>query len=281
MQNLYDFGGVPDAPLLHIAHANGFHPATYAPLAAPLARSYHVLGLAARPLWPGQLPQKDKTWRLFADDFIDGLEELGAGGVIGVGHSMGGVTTLLAAIDRPDLFRAIILLDPVLLPPGWLLLQEGIRRLRLPWQPSLVKRALCRHRTWPDRQSAYEYFHKKPFFASWQEAALRAYVEHGTRPTADGQVTLAYPPEWEAHIFGSVPTDIWQFVSRLNSRLPVLFARGERSETFRPDALARAARLLPHARVATIPHAGHMFPLEHSAETAALILSFLTQKYAG
>jgi pimeloyl-ACP methyl ester carboxylesterase len=272
---LHDLGGSESAPLLHIAHGNGFPPATYAPLAALLTDAYHVVALAARPLWPGSSPQDIETWHTLTGDLIEGLTALEAGRVIGVGHSMGGVTMLLAAVRRPDLFRAVVLLDPVLLPPRWLAVVRWIRRFRLPWHPPLVKVALRRRRVWPCREAAYEYLKGKPLFASWQDAALRAYVASGTRPTADGQVELVYPPQWEAHIFDSVPTDVWRSVPRLSPRLPVLLVRGERSTTFQPQALDRAAQLLPHARVAVIPEASHTFPLERPAEVAALIRMFL------
>lgn len=276
LQHLYDLGGDPAAPLLYVAHANGFPPATYAPLAERLAEAYHVVGLAARPLWPGHSPAEIETWHVLADDLIAQLEALAAGGAIGVGHSLGGVTTLLAAVRRPDLFRAAVFLDPVLLPPHWLAFVRWVRRLRLPWRPPLVKGALRRRRVWPDREAAYEYFKEKSLFAAWQDAALRAYVECGTRPTADGQVELVYPPEWEARLFTLTPTDVWRLAPRLSPSLPALFVRGGHSATFRPDALARAARLLPHARFAVVPEAGHMFPLERPAETAALIRAFLS-----
>lgn len=276
LQYLHNFGGVRNASLMHIAHANGFPPATYSPLAMMFISDHHVVGLAARPLWPGHSPQEFKNWHVLAHDLIEGLETLGMAGVVGVGHSMGGITTLLAAVRRPHLFRALVLLDPVLLPPRWLAFVRWMRRLRLPWHPPLVKGALRRRRIWPSREAAYAYFKGKPLFASWLDAALRAYVESGTRPTAEGQVELIYPPEWEARIFDVVPADEWQFVPRLSPSLPVLFVRGEHSTTFRPDVQARVARLLPHARVAVVPHAGHMFPLERPTETAALIQAFLS-----
>lgn len=275
-QHLYDLGGDPDAPLLYIAHANGFPPATYAPLAATLGEAYHVVGLAARPLWPGYSPAEFETWHVLADDLIAQLEAMETDSIIGVGHSLGGVTTLLAAARRPDLFRAAVLLDPVLLPPHWLAFVRWMRRLRLPWRPPLVRGALQRRRVWPSREAAHEYFKGKPLFAAWQDAALRAYVECGTRPTADGQVELVYPPEWEARLFALVPADVWRFVPRLDPGLPALFVRGERSTTFRPEVQARVARLLPNARVAVVPEAGHMFPMERPAETAALIRTFLS-----
>jgi len=271
---LHDLGGDLKSPLLHIAHANGFPPGTYLPLATRLAHAYHVVALAARPLWHNRSPRDVRTWHTLADDLIEGLETL-EDRVIGVGHSLGGVTTLLAAVRRPDLFRAVVLLDAVLLPPRWLALLVWARRLRIPWRPPLVKAALRRRRVWPSREAAIEYLREKSFFASWQDAALRAYVESGTHPTAGGQVELVYPPEWEAHLFATVPTDVWRFVPRLSSDLPTLFVRGERSTTFRPKALVRAVQMLPHARFVILSNAGHMFPLERPAETASYLCAFL------
>lgn len=276
--SFHPFGGDPDAPLLHIAHANGFPPAVYAPLASRFTDAYHVAGLITRPLWSARVPEGYDTWHLLADDLIAALEQTAADRVVGVGHSLGGVTTLLAAVKRPDLFRAIALLDPVLLPPRWLWFVRWMRRLPIPWQPPLVRGALRRRRNWSSREEAYAYFREKPFFAGWPDPALRAYVESGTQPTPDGGVTLAYPPEWEAHIFGSVPADMWRFAPRLSSDLPALFVRGEHSDTFRPAVQARLVRQLPGARVAAVPGTGHMFPLQRPAETAALIRSFLSDR---
>jgi len=98
-------------------------------------------------------------------------------------------------------------------------------------------------------------------------------VEAVTRERADGQVELAYPPEWEARIFSAAPTDIRQAVPKL--RTPALIIRGSRSETFRRESLARMERLLPQARFVTIPEASHLVPLERPAETGAAIRDFL------
>jgi pimeloyl-ACP methyl ester carboxylesterase len=273
----HHFGGDPSAPLLHIAHANGFPPTAYAPLAAPLIHAYRAVGLITRPLWSARIPRGFHTWHLLADDLIAGLETVAAEPIVGVGHSLGGVTTLLAAVKRPDLFRAVALLDPVLLPPLWLWFTRWMRRLPIPWRPPLVRRALRRRRTWPSSEAAYAYFREKPFFAGWPDPALRAYVKSGTRPATEGGVTLAYSPEWEAHLFESVPADVWRFVPRLSPALPALFVRGERSDTFRPGVQARVARQHPRARMAAVPGAGHMFPLQRPAETAALVHSFLSE----
>ena len=112
---LRDFGG--EGPHLHLAHANGFPPGTYEPLAEALTDLYHVFGMPARPLWPSSQPENAPDWHPLADDLIAGLDHLGMQGIVGVGHSLGGVLTMWASIARPDLFRAVVLIDPVILPP--------------------------------------------------------------------------------------------------------------------------------------------------------------------
>src|SRR3990172_7811106 len=108
-----DFGG--SGPLLHFAHANGYPPRTYTPLIETLTPRYHLIAMRARPLWPGSSPDEIRSWWPFVDDLLQFLDGRGEKNLIGVGHSLGAVTTLAAALRRPDLFRAVILLDPVLL----------------------------------------------------------------------------------------------------------------------------------------------------------------------
>jgi len=266
-----DFGG--DGPVVHLAHANGFPPGTYRPLVETLIERYHVVALASRPLWPGSRPESAPDWHPLADDLIRGLDNLGLSGIVGVGHSLGGVLTMWAAVRRPDLFRAVVLIDPVILPLARLWAVRLLRALRIERRLPLVQGALHRRRVWPSRRACYEHYRAKPFFAAWPEASLWAYVEAGTRERADGQVELVYPPEWEAHVFATVPTDAWQAVPRL--RTPALVVRGEHSATFRAECLARVERLLPHARVAVIPGAGHLVPLERPGETGMAIRTFL------
>ena len=267
-----DFGG--DGPVLHLAHANGFPPGAYRLLVENLASRYHVVSLPSRPLWPGSRPESAPNWYTMADDLIRGLDALGLTNIVGVGHSMGGNLTLWASISRPDLFRAVVLVDPVILPPAWLWMAQLFRWLGFRRKLPLVRGALRRRRTWSSRQACYERYRRVPFFADWPDASLRAYVEAGTRERADGQVELAYPPEWEAHIFATVPADIWRAVPKL--RAPALVIRGERSDTFRPESQARMERLLPQARYVVIPDAGHLAPMERPAEVGAAIRDFLT-----
>jgi len=268
---LHDFGG--DGPAVHMAHANGFPPGTYAPFAETLIGDYHVIGMPARPLWPGSRPESLPTWHPLADDLIQTLDALGLKNILGVGHSMGGVYTLLAAIRRSDLFRAVVLIDPVILPSTILWTLQLMRRLGLRQRLPLVRGALRRRRVYPSRQACFERYRTKPLFARWPDASLWAYVEAGTRPTSDGQVELLYPPAWEAHIFATSPADVWRYAPQL--RTPALVLRGERSHTFRAQCQRRMERLLPDAQFRVIPGAGHLAPMERPEEVGAAVREFI------
>jgi len=274
---LQDLGG--RGPLLHLAHANGFPPGSYRRLAGALAEHYHVVALPARPLWPGSRPEEVASWRPLADDLAQGLEALGLTGIVGVGHSLGGVLTIWASLALRDLFRAVVLVDPVILPRPLLWGLRLLRRFGLEQQQPLVQGALRRRRTWPSRQACFDYYRAKALFVRWSDAALWDYVNSGTRVEADGSVGLRYPAEWEAHVFATTPAHIWRDVAKLHT--PALLLRGETSETFRPQVQARLARLLPRARAATIAGTGHLLPMEKPAETAAAIQAFLQSEGYG
>jgi pimeloyl-ACP methyl ester carboxylesterase len=273
LELMEDLGGAGE--VVHLAHANGFPPGSYRPFAEAL-RGYHVIGLPARPLWPGSQPESAPTWHTLAEDLVEELQALGLQGIVGVGHSMGGVYTMLAALRRPELFRALVLIDPVILPPGWLRTLKVMRWLGLEKRQPLVRVTLRRRRVWPSRQACFDSYREKPLFAHWPDRSLWAYVEAGTRACGDGQVELVYPPEWEAHIFATSPADVWRYVPQLRTRTLVI--RGGHSETFRPEAQERMERLLPEVEYRVIAEAGHMVPMERPEATGAVVREFLDRR---
>jgi pimeloyl-ACP methyl ester carboxylesterase len=207
---------------------------------------------------------------------VEGLEARGLGGIVGIGHSLGGILTLWAAIHRPAFFSRVILIDPVLLLPSCLRTLWLLRRLGLGQRQPLVQGALRRRRIWPDQQACYEYLREKPFFDRWPDSSLTTYVESGTHSRPGGQIELVYPPEWEAHIFATTPLNIWRDIPHLSS--PVLVIRGQFSKAFRPETEARLTHLLPQSQAVMIPDAGHLVPMEKPEETGKAIRDWLDDR---
>ncbi len=272
--------GLP-RPVLHLAHANGFPPEVYAEMASSLAAHYRMVTLPARPLWePAPLPETLTDWAVMADDLIVGLEAHELGPVVGVGHSMGGTASLLAAIKRPDLFRALVLLDPVLLPRKivWLL-AGGPDWLPKPEFP-LVKKALRRRREWRDKKDAFDRFRQRALFKRWSDAAIWAYIDGLTEPVdnASDAIQLRYSPEWEAQIYRTAPHSMkgwWRWLRNLT--VPTTVLQGAETDTFVDGSANLWKKQRPDLPVITIPKTGHLFPMEAPTLVVQHIMEFLGQ----
>lgn len=272
---LYTFGG--SGAVLHLAVANGFPPQTYRPLLEPLTAHYRVVSLPPRALWPeiGPPPEQTGSWRELADDLLAGMRQHNLTDVIAVGHSFGAVASLLAALDEPARFRALILLDPTILPPAIMEAIGAAQRqggeLRLP----LVDGALKRRSRFDSITEAFDYWRGKRLFADWSDAALRLYAESMTRPAPDGGVELAWSPAWEAYYYQSVYADTWNDLPRLDGLMPLLVIGGEITDTFVTESQKLAQELLPHAQHLAVRGYGHLFPHSAPDETRRIITDWL------
>lgn len=266
-------------PHLHFAHANGYPPAAYQPLFDILGTRYEVVASPARPLWPNETPDNAPHWTTYTHDLIAQIEGLPEKPVIGVGHSLGAVNTLDAALQRPDLFRAIVLLDPVIFIRPFLWFWQLVKGLGLGYRlHPLIQGAVRRRRVFASATEMYERYRRAAVFSRLNDEALQAYVNALARPRSDGQVELAYSPDWEAHIYYTGPPDLWSRMAQL--RVPMLLIYGLQSDTFSPRALSAMRRVLPTARYVPIDDAGHLVPMEKPTATAEAVFDFLNQHMA-
>jgi len=208
-----------------------------------------------------------------SDDLLEGLKGVGAKRVIGVGHSLGGVLTLYAAVRRPDLFSHLVLIDPTMLSPKLLWQIKFMKLFGLEARSFLVKGALKRKRTWENNEEAYQYFRERRLFKNWSDEMVRFYVKSMTGPSSEGGVQLIYPPEWEARIYKTIPTDVWKYPGQL--KMPVLVIRGESSNTFTAESEKAFKKFNPSATFAVVPGAGHLVPQEKPEEVGKLLAEFL------
>ena len=233
------------------------------------------MSLRVRPLWGDTPPEWLKHWNQMADDLLSGLKEMGASKVVGVGHSLGGVLTLYAAVKAPELFSHVILIDPTMLSPKLLWQIKFMKLFGFEARKYLIKGALKRRRTWESAREAYEYFRGRQLFKNWPDEIVQAYTESMTAPSPTGGVYLIYPPEWEARIYQTIPTDVWKFAKLLTQ--PTLLIRGEDSNTFTADSEKAFRKINSNARFEVVREAGHLVPQEKPGEITKLIQEFLGQ----
>ncbi len=270
----FDYGG-NGAPL-HFLHANGYPPGCYNPLFDLIKNQYHLFGMKLRPLWPDASPQDISDWKPLSGDLLRFLSDRGPDPVIGVGHSIGGIVTLRAALRDPKKFRAIVLLDPVLFVPSFLAGWNIVRALgfgnRL--HPK-INGALKRRREFDDLETVFRGYRTREVFKYMSDQSLRAYVEGITREKQGGGYELSYSPEWEAHIYltGLRDFDLWRDLPKLE--VPTLILRGAETDTFLEGAAMLVKRKQPNVKIEALPKSTHILPLEHPQKVFDIMQSFL------
>lgn len=266
-----DFGG--QGALVHFATANAYPPGAYHKLLTFLAGRYHVLAVHHRPLWPGSRPDELNDWDGVADDLIRFFDQQGLRHVIGVGHSLGAVATMMASLKRPDLFRALVLIEPVFLPQHVLELLVAGTTLEEPYETPLVKIARNRRNGWPGRQDVFDHYRSKRVFGRLSDEALWDYVRHGTVENESGGVRLFYSPEWEARIYTLPPTRVWQLIPEVTH--PTLAIRARETDTLMEGAWSLWQQLQPSAQFKEFQESGHLLPMERPDDVAAEIGAFI------
>lgn len=258
-----------ERPLLHFVHGNGFSGMTYWPLLGRLHDHYDLCLHDTQGHGDSDDGARFPGWNATADRIVEFMTQRralwGDRPVIGVGHSFGGIVTLLAASRAPELFDGIVLLDPVLFPPLLVPVMAAAYFTGLSQLNPMVMQAKRRGSQWDSRDAAWSYFYQRGIFRGWTDEALTAYIDHALARQPDGSLTLKCPPWMEAQIFASFPRRLWSSVRRLTVPTRILF--GTNSYPFVRPSVERAARLNAAIRVHAVP-GGHCF-MQQDPEAAA------------
>ncbi len=259
---IHDLGGTGRTLLL--SHATGFHGWCYLPMAEALADEFHSVALDYRG--HGDTPRPPDwqvEWMRYGDDAVAAARAVAPdGGLVAFGHSMGGAALLMAALVEPDLFDLLVVFEPIVFPPP----TDGTERHESP----LVAGARRRRRSFPSFEAAFENYASKPPLGAFDPAALRAYVEHGFAPDADGGVTIKCDPEHEARTFetGGVHR-LWDRLPEIETR--VLVMTGSVDE-YGPSSISEpVAQQLPNAEFVELAHLDHFGPMVAPVEVAGYV----------
>lgn len=272
-----DFGG--NGKELVFLHANGYPPDCYRPLLLRLADHYRVLAMVQRPLWAGSRPEAIDDWRPLTDDFLRFIDANQTAPSVCVGHSMGGIALLRAALREPERFKAIVLLDPVLFPPYFIAFWYAMRALRLGQRfYPLVVGARQRRRQFDDLERLYDGYRRKSVFRYMDNDSLRAYVEGIACQRDGGGYQLCYNVDWEIRIYLTGiwrDMDLWRGLPELKT--PALIVRGAETDTFWDATGKLVKRMQPRVQVETLKKSTHLLPLERPSEVSTIIQSFLEE----
>ena len=269
MTNRIEVFGEGLEPVL-FAHANGYPPGSYRQLFAALTDRCRITAVKHRPLWSEQGPPTRLNWSVFTDDMMRYMPRPGEEPVWLMGHSMGGIVAIHAALRRPTAVRGLILIDPVLLPTRDVLamrLTPASQRGKIP----IIRGALGRPHHFENYQAAFDFYRRKGAFRRFSDQALWDYVHAAKHPTSSGGVQLSYSGEWEAKVYTSGPW-IWPQLPRLGT--PTLGLVGKDSDLISEATIKRWEWLQPSASLQVCP-GGHLLPMEYPEDVATRVLRFM------
>jgi pimeloyl-ACP methyl ester carboxylesterase len=273
-QRLEEFGGSGEHIIF--AHANGYPPGSYRQFIGHLTEHFRVTGFHHRPMWSAEAVPDRLNWRQLANDLIETLQATQREPVWMMGHSMGAAVATKAAATHPELFRGLILIDPIFFSTRRslaMLLASDRKLARMP----MIRKTLNRPNLFRDQAEAFEFHRGKRAFSKFSDEVLWDYIRAGTREAAAGGVELSFPREWEAAAY-KAPLWLWRDVFRV--RIPVLGLRGETSYTLSPASFTRWQRLQPQAELHECS-GGHLLPMEEPANTARYVIDFLHRQSRG
>ena len=255
---------------IHFVHGNGFCGGVYASLLRRLLPDYGLFIHDLEGHGESDAPAQFSGIGAIARRIPAIAREQRAGegrGLIGMGHSFGAALTLKVAADHPGLFKALVLLDPIVFPPT---VYAGVRLMAMVGKHPMVAGALRRRREWASREECLNKLRGRGIYEGWPDEALNDFVDHATRDDG-GRRVLNCPPELEAEIYEK---PVYPWPSFRKARLPILFLHGAQSYPFFPAAGAAAKRLNPKVIVATAP-GQHCFMLQDPASAEDRVRRFL------
>jgi pimeloyl-ACP methyl ester carboxylesterase len=236
---------------------------------SPLSSGFTISSIEAIGTDPRYPPTEG--WPRLIEQLISVLESKYAGTpVYGVGHSLGGYLNYLAAVRRPELFRAIVLLDAPIIGPFRGTMLGATKRLGIVDRVTPAGATRDRRSTWKTREEARAHFRIRPLFRNFTDEALDDYVHHGL-VEEHGRLRLKIDPLIEYQIYRTIPHDMMRHLREL--RVPAAFIGGADSDVVRR---VRLAGMRPKFRMRKVP-GGHLFPFEHPREAAAAVGELLEE----
>lgn len=248
------------------AHANGFPGRCYQSLFDSLThpvRLHYLDKIGHDPDYP-----VTDNWAYLIREYLDNLtEQCGQTPVIGVGHSLGGVLTLYAALLRPQAFCGIILLDPPLCNAFKGALFYLLKCLRLThWVTPGRDRVRQRRNRWETLAAARDYFGHTALFQKFPTVVLDDFIQYGLKATEAGY-QLQFDPNIEAEIFSTLPHAVSRDLPKLS--VPGYFLYGQQQSVVNKwDRWMIQHRTPLKLKAVT---GTHLFPLEHPIQTASVL----------
>jgi pimeloyl-ACP methyl ester carboxylesterase len=226
------------------------------------AKHYRVIAYSRRYHYPNPATGKesDYTFKQNAADLLALISEMNLGRVHAIGHGYGGAVVATAALQKPDAFRSIVLMEPpfeTLLPER----QSDAARYSREVMLNIVRKDALK------RQNREGAAHS---FVDWSHSP-------GTWDALSGDTKQRFVDNVNALAAYSAHPEPAGFQCEDGQKLgmPSLIVQGAGSAPNPRIIASTLAECIPHARKVNIPRATHWMHRENPADFNQAVLEFL------
>ena len=251
-----------DAPVLLLLHGFTGHARMWDTFAHAMSNRFRVIALDQRGHGETQwAPMDAYAPSELAQDIRTLIAALGLTSFSLVGLSMGGRASMLYAGDRPAELDKLVIVDigPEMDPVGRARIEQGAKA----------------NDVFESREKAFEQVLKGNPLADRDQLWHRLY--HAMLLREDGKWTYRFDPALRdpgRPLPRGNPDVLWHAIQ--NIQAPTLIVRGEQSDVLTRECAQRMVRELPGAKLAEIPHAGHVVPVDQPEAFLQAVSSFLS-----
>ncbi len=254
--------------IIHFVHGNGFPSPCYRQLFEhfePRFECCYLDRVGHSPDFP-----VTENWHYLVSEVIASIQDQALKPVIAVGHSLGGVLSLLASIEQPSLFKAVILLDSPMFGRVKSILLRISKAFGVIDRITPASTTLKRRKHWATREQAVSYLRRRVLFKSFDEMCLQDYIDYGMEKNDEGY-SLRFDPQIEYQIYRTLPDASYELEGKLQT--PTALIYGDKSHLIHRSDVRYMKKKYGITPIET--HGSHMFPLEHPACCANLVMSVI------
>ncbi|HHT0593081.1 TPA: alpha/beta fold hydrolase [Legionella anisa] len=258
--------------LIHFAHGNGFPALCYKQMLDQLEKEFdycYIDKIGHDPLFP-----VGENWHNLVLEVIASVKKQADRPVVAVGHSLGGILSVLAAAEQPELFKAVIMLDSPLIGTFKSSMVRLAKALGIIDRVTPAFRTRSRRIYWKDHDQLMSYLKTRELFKTFTDACLNDYITYGLEYKDDGY-HLRFDRHIEYQIYRTIPHIIPNYEGKL--LIPISLIYGDKSTVVgKMDVryMKKYFNVTSHKIKGT-----HLFPMEHPEIVAKQIIKVVSGLY--
>lgn len=259
IQHHYLEWGESDNPPVLMFHATGLCAWPWKPIARELARTYHVLAFDQRG--HGDTDKSDKGYRFeyAGEDVAAIVEVMNLKNPRVVGHSSGGLATIIAASQLPGRFGPVVLVET----------RVGNDAPTAPTQDlnRRAERTRMKRAVWESRDAMFDAYRTRPAFKDWQDEPFSQFISGGTRLLHDGRAELKCHPETEATFYGMRDAfQVQDYLKGLAGEWLLLLADYPGCQRPGDSGIQQFKEMVAGSRVQPMGKGSHFLPMEYPGD---------------